>query len=539
METGMQFRFLALMAAIVLTACARPQHAGGPRLVVLIVADQMRADRFMQGADTYAAGLARLHTQGRVYENASHAHAMTWTAAGHATLASGVHPSRSGIIGNTWWERPERARVSAAKDPQTRRLDQPDLTGSSGFRMRVATLGDWLKQESPDSQVWSLSIKDRAAAIMAGRQADGAYWYDFDRGRFVSSDYYMEQEPDWALAFNEERSIEAFRDGWDLLLDPSHYQRADEGAGEDSPATFPHLFSDGDAFYKEIYSSPFGDQFTFEFVQALIDGQKLGADDASDLLFISASSGDEIGHSYGPWSREVEDYDARFDRMLGGFFEHLDATVGPGQWLVVLTSDHGVLPLPEQTVGGQRHSWDSLRDPMQADLAEALAAEGLDPSSVSLDYTNGWILDADPEIDPQRLSAVRTRLAAKLKQHPRIEDVFTWDELASDTPLDRAYEAEFRRSFDPERSADLMLRFHEFDLGFAGRSGTNHGSAYPYDSNVPLVFMGAGVQPQRVDTPIRTVDVAPTLARCLGIDPPAGLDGEVSFECSAPTPPAP
>ena len=157
---------------------------------------------------------------------------------------------------------------------------------------------------------------------------------------------------------------------------------------------------------------------------------------------------------------------------------------------------------------------------------------------VRLAYDNGWVLDADPEVAPERLTALRSRMAASLRDDPRIEDVFTWDELVSDTPLGRPYEAEFRRSFDAERSADLMLRFREFDLAFAGASGTNHGSAYPYDTHVPMVFLGAGVPAQRIASPSRTVDLAPTLASCLGVEPPAGLDGEIRFGCPTQTPAA-
>ena len=211
------------------------------------------------------------------------------------------------------------------------------------------------------------------------------------------------------------------------------------------------------------------------------------------------------------------------------------AAVGPGRWLVALSSDHGVLPLPEQTrltgTAAERHSWESLHGPAQSALAAALNDERLDPGLVRLAYDNGWVLDAGPDVAPERLTALRSRMAASLRDDPRIEDVFTWDELVSDTPLGRPYEAEFRRSFDAKRSADLMLRFREFDLAFAGASGTNHGSVYSYDTHVPMVFLGAGFPAQRIESPIRTVDLAPTLASCLGIKPPAKLDGEIRFDC--------
>jgi len=535
-----------IAAALVLgsTACTPTPHRAdepvAPRLVVLIVVDQMRADHLTGSADPYESGLARLREEGALWENAHHAHAMTWTAAGHATLASGVHPSRSGIIGNRWWERGERARVGAADDPGTRRLDRPDLTGASPFRMRVTALGDWLKQMNPDSQVWSVAIKDRSAVLAAGRQPDGAFWYDFDHGRFVTSDYYMDEEPAWALTFDGARSVEAFRDGWHLLRDEASYTSSDVADGETEPSTFPHLFSSGDAYYREIFNSPFGDRFTFDFATALIDGQRLGADDASDLLIVGASSADEVGHDYGPWSREIEDYYLRLDLMLGEFFDHLDAAVGSGRWLVAFSSDHGVLPLPEQTrargATAERHSWLSLYGPAQAALAAALNDEGLEPGLVQLAYANGWVLNADPDVAPERLTALRTRMAASLRDDPRIEDVFTWDELVSATPLGRPYEAEFRRSFDAERSADLMLRFREFDLPFASASGTNHGSAYSYDTHVPMVLLGAGVPAQRIESPIRTVDLAPTLASCLGVEPPTNLDGKTMFSCPIQTP---
>ncbi|NIM01261.1 MAG: hypothetical protein GTO30_10420 [Acidobacteria bacterium] len=527
---------LSAAALLFVSACDRPprdaDRPAGPRLVVLLVIDQMRADRLLESSPPPGSGRARLLVDGRIYENAHHAHAYTWTAAGHASMVSGVHPSRHGIIGNSWWERPERRRVRAAVDPGTRLVDLPEKTGRSGFRLRVSTLGDWLKEQSPASQVWAVSIKDRAAAIVAGKTADGAFWYDFDRGRFVTSDYYMEQEPAWAVAFDESRTVEAYRDGWDLLDDPGSYERPDDAPGEPQASTFPHPFSDGDAYYPQIYNTPFGDQFTFEFVAALIEGQQLGKDAASDLLIVSASTSDQIGHIYGPWSREIEDYDRRLDNFLNALFDQLDAAVGVGRWLVALTSDHGVVPVPEQTPGAARIPFGALAASTQARLDEGLEALGLDPGSVRLDYVNGVVLDANPEVPAEALADLRTRLAARLTEHPRIEDVFTWDELASETPLGRPYEPEFRRSFDPSRSADLMVRFREFDLISSGTSGANHGSVYTYDTHVPLVFLGAGVTAGRVDTPVWTVDLAPTLAGCLGIEPPAGLDGEIRLECS-------
>ncbi len=522
-----------IAAAFVLasSACSPRPRPVAPRLVVLIVIDQMRGDQLLHSADSYESGLARLYDEGALYENAHHAHALTLTGAGHATLASGVHPSRSGVIGNSWWERGERAHVGSVADPGTQRLDRSELTGASAFRMRVTTLGDWLKQANPDSQVWAVSIKDRSAVLSAGRNADGAFWYDFDNGRFVTSDNYMTEEPDWALAFDEARSIEAYRDGWHLLRDPGDYSRLDDAAGEEEPTTFPHLFSDGDAYYEDVAGSPFGDRFTFDFATALIDGRQLGADDAPDLLIVSAASADAIGHDYGPWSRETEDYYLRLDFMLGEFFDHLDATVGPGRWLVALSSDHGVVPLPEQTAGAQRHSGQSLRDLLQSVFAAALEAEGVDPALVRLAFANGLVLDADAEVDPERLAALRGRMAENLREDPRFEDVFTWDELVSDAPLGRPYEAHFRRSFDATRSADLMFRFREFDLAAAGSSGTTHGSAYTYDTHVPMILLGTGVTAQRIETPVLTVDLAPTLANCLGIEVPDGLDGEIRFDC--------
>jgi predicted AlkP superfamily pyrophosphatase or phosphodiesterase len=514
-----------------LTTCTPPARPVAPRLVVLIVIDQMRADQLLDSSERLESGLARLYEEGTVYENAHHAHALTLTGAGHATLASGVHPSRSGVIGNSWWERDERAVVGSVADPDTQRLDRPELTGASAFRMRVSTLGDWLKQANPESQVWAVSIKDRSAALSGGLNSDGAFWYDFDNGRFITSNNYMAEEPGWALTFDEARSIDSYRDGWHLLRDAGSYSRADDAAGEHEPRTFPHLFSDGDAYYGDVAGSPFGDRFTFDFATALIDGQQLGADDASDLLIVSASSADSVGHGYGPWSRESEDYYLRLDLILGEFFDHLDATVGPGAWLVALTSDHGVLPLPEQT-SGERYSQQSVRDLVQSAFVAGLEAEGVDPAKIRLDLANGLILDVEPGFDPERLAALRDRMATSLREDPRIEDIFTWDELASETPLGRPYEAEFRRSFDPRRSADLMLRFPEFDLGFWGGSGTTHGSAYSYDTHVPLIFFGAGIAARRIDTPVRTVDLAPTLASCLGIEPPDGLDGEIRFPCS-------
>jgi predicted AlkP superfamily pyrophosphatase or phosphodiesterase len=503
--------------------------------VVVIVVDQMRIDYLSRYADQYSGGLARLNREGIAFTDAHHDHALTYTAPGHASLSTGVYPRKHGIVSNFWWTHDRRRTIYAVEDT-VRVLGAPDVPGSSPSLLLREPLGSWLKRVHPESNVFSVSLKDRAAILMAGPDADAAYW--LAEGRFVTSEWYLEAYPEWVTAFNEAAlSQSSWPAAWDRLHPEASYGASRE---DDFPAeadgvrtTFPHLFEEeasAPAYHSGPWESPFGDERALAFARTLIAEEGLGDDATPDLLMISASAADVIGHAYGPYSQEVQDYYLRLDRMLQSFFETLDTTIGPDAYLVALTSDHGVLPMPEEL---QRRGVASKRiDPIHIAKTAVEAARrrlGLSdlPASVGEDivlrFPGGFMSDSS-------LAVIRQAIADELLRREEVADVFTHEELVDRRTRRRPFLEQYRRSYHPERSPDLLVRYKEHYLPVASPTGTSHGGPYAYDTHIPMVFLSHAFRAARHARQVAAVDLAPTLATLMRIEAPDDLDGAVLRE---------
>jgi len=524
-------------------ASAYPVQAPDPpALVVVVSVDQMRADYLSRFAHRFEGGLARLTAEGVNYREARHDHAFTATAAGHATLVTGVHPSRHGVVANEWWDRDAEQRVYAVADSLSPILGAPELAGRSPRPMVTTAVGDWLKDESPDSRVVSIAMKDRVAITMGGHKADGVYWYDYDSGRFITSTYYAKEYPDWVTAFNDSGLVDTLMTRvWERARPEATYT----ASGPDSfPAeadgehvSFPHITGEqGSRPYAELPYTPFGDELTFAFVREAFEQYELGQDETSDLLFIGASSADFVGHRYGPFSQEVEDYYIRLDQVLGDFFGFLDERVGRGRYTVVLSSDHGVAAIPEyRQAQGQpavrieiSHFRDELLNGLRTGVEELEVYANPRPQ---LFYPLGLAIQYEGDVvsGAQRLGMERY-LAEALIKSPVIEDVFMYDELRRGS-LDenRLFAQAHLNSFFPTRAADVVMRYVEHSV-FSSAEPANHNSPYSYDQHVPLIFWPSSADSQTVDRAVRTVDVAPTIAAIIGIVPAEKLDGVILTE---------
>jgi len=533
-----------------------------PKLVVVISVDQMRADHLTRFASFFEGGLARLAGEGEggrgeggaVYTEAHHDHFFTSTAAGHATISTGVYPSRSGIVANSWWDRNEQRNVYSVADPNAPIVGRADLSGRSPANMMRDAVGDWLKRHSPGSKVYAVALKDRAAITMGGRRPDGVYWYDAETGRFVTSTYYRDSVPGWVRAFNDAALVDSYyTKEWTRLLPEEAYSASREDSfPEESDGvhiTFPHRFdilmdssaeADGEtegsaprlrypvAYYNEVKWTPFGDELTFAFIERMIVTEEIGKDDVPDLLFVGVSSADYVGHRYGPFSQEVQDYYLRLDRTLDGFLDFLNEKVGEGRYAVVLTSDHGVLPLPEylarQGVDARRIDElerqdiivERLTDVLQElRILEQLRAVSVTPYGLVMRFRGG--VPRNTEVRARRAAAARFR------ESEYVADAFAYDDVlqTGDDPFRRQY----LRSFHPNRAPDIIIRYKEHYLYRMVRGGTTHETPYRYDTHVPLVFWGPGIPAGRYDRGVRTVDIAPTVAALLGVEAPDDLDG--------------
>lgn len=523
-----------------------PGAGGRPRLVVVLVVDQMRADYLTRFADLYRGGLARLNREGALFTEAHVQHALTYTAPGHASVATATHPSRHGIVGNEWFERGARRKAYAAGDPGAPLVATgerpPSAEGRSPAQLQRPGLGDWLKGQVPRAKVFSVALKDRSSVMLGGQRPDRAYWFDAAAAGYVSSTWYGERLPAWVGEFNASgAAYRRFAEGWSRLREPAAYARSgdDRVAAEyDGERTeLPHVFDDGtlaarEGFLKELPWTPFGDELNLGFAERLVREEQLGKDGEPDLLLVSCSSADYVGHRYGPTSHEIEDYYLRLDGYLGQFLAVLDAEVGAGNYVLALTADHGAIPLPEELVKtGQK----SARRVLSADyeagvrvkVGAAAAALGL-PAEVLLEVGEDgvWLDAAAAEAKGVPAAKLRGAVAEQLRGLDFVAETFTAEVLTAEGSTDTAFLVRYRRSFVRERSPDVLMRFKEWTLADSDPRGTDHGSPYAYDTHVPVLFFGGRVLPGRSGRSVGTVDVAPTLAELLAISPPAGLDGQ-------------
>lgn len=489
------------------------------RLILVVAVDQFRYDFLTRFEDEYTGGLRRLMTEGAVFSNANLEHYPTVTAVGHATMLSGAFPADSGIIGNDWYDRESGARVTSVSDGGVQLLGGPTGTGSSPHRLLVTTVGDELKVASltrsqTPSRVIGVSLKDRAAVLMAGRGADAAYWFDQRTGAFVTSTYYGRTAAPWLAAFNGPKPANRYAGQvWNVLGSP-----------------FAALPSEpGSDLYKAIYSTPAGNELLLEFTEEVLRQEQLGQRNATDLLAVGISANDTVGHTYGPNSPQVHDVTLRTDQLLDHLLDRVEETVGLDRTLVVLTSDHGVAPLPEmlaeRRLPGGRLATRDLIDPILEALTKAygagdwiLATAGTSP------YLN-YELIADKKLDSVEVRRVAAEAAWT---SPHVVRVYTRDQLQrGDVPSDRLG-LRIARSFNWQRSGDLEVLLEPNWIRQA--EGTTHGTPYNYDAHIPLVLMGPGVRPGWYATEVALNDLAPTLSTIAGVETPSGSAGRVLVE---------
>ncbi len=510
-----------------------------PRLVVVLSVDQMRADFLDRFGDLFTGGLKYLIEEGVVFANAHHEHAITSTGPAHFVIGSGRHPGPAGIIGNSWYDRTSKKSVYCVEDRQATTLDS-DLRSVSYRNVGATALGDWLKGASPSSKVYSISVKDRSAVLMGGKNPNGVFWFDSNTGRFITSDYYMGRYPEWLNRFHASRPLDKyFGRSWERSLDVAEYDRRcrpDDYAGEDRSRTtpdrtFPHLLAKAKAGespqYGELWNFPFLDEALLYLATAIIDHERLGGDDSPDIINIGLSMADGVGHRYGPFSHEVMEMFLSLDSYLGAFFRYLDIKVGLEHVLIALTADHGAGYLPEYAqelgLGGGRYGGEAkkLLERLNRVLFDRFGAEKI------VETASAGALFYDLHLLHEKglqASDIDRVISPILKESEWIEDVIPSAVLESNqalTPLEERY----RNIHHPTSSGDLyyMPKRHWISKSPYGAS---HGTPYDWDSHVPMVFAGNRIQGNTVSKRIMTIDLAPTLAARLGLEIPSNVDGK-------------
>ena len=512
-------RLLAVfcISVTILPAAAPPK----PKLVLAIVIDQFRYDYLLRFRKDYNSGLARMLDRGAVYTDAHYIHSHTVTAVGHSTFLSGATPSISGIIANEWYDRASKSTVTSVSDPQTKLLNPiTGRAGSSPRRMLVSTVGDELKSQGGDSKVIGVSIKDRSAILPAGHMADGAYWYDNDTNTWVTSSFYREALPEWATKFNAEDRYKEFIG--------AKWFPVDDRSGSGKP--FCSMAAGGeDRFCGSIEATPWGNEMIEAFAEAAIGGENLGRHHSTDILSVSFSSNDYVGHAVGPDDPAMRDISIRTDRLLGKLLDFADRAAGPGNTLVILTGDHGVSPVPEvnqnRKLPGGRLNEFVLRQKIVAALTKRFGpGKWITGGTVQNLYFNLEQI-AKLKLDPAEVERVA---ADSIANEPHIGRVYTRHDLASGRVQQDAIGASMSLQFFGPRSGDLFTLQEPYYLFDA--TGANHGTPYDYDTHVPVIFMGTGIKAAAYSRRITVNDIAPTLSAILSVAQPSGSVGRVLGE---------
>ncbi|XXF80743.1 alkaline phosphatase family protein [Myxococcaceae bacterium GXIMD 01537] len=526
---------------LVLLLLALPAQARPPRLTLFISVDAMGSDLLLRSRPGLQGGLGQLLDRGAFYPYARYDYAKARTAPGHATLSTGANPWRHGIVDNREVDRATGKYLRAYHDPAHTPLESPTVgDDTSPANLLAETLADRLRVATRSrGKAVALSGKARAAIPLAGRLGQ-AYWYDDAVGGFVTSTWYLKAPPAWLKAFNARKLPDAaFGKAWTLLLPRAEYlgedDRPHEGEDYGLGRTFPHpltggLTAPGPAFYKAFAVSPMANDVLVQAARAAIEGEKLGQDDVPDLLAVSFSATDAIFHQYGPHSWEMQDVMARLDRAMGELVAAAErAAGGRDNLLVVVAADHGGAAVPED--------WASAGLPAKRvdprELAKALTHELRAKLKVDVAVTveelDVYLRGPGAEAGGEAGVALRRAAAEFLARQPDIATAVARDDLPT-APDVAGLMAPLRKGYYPERSGDVLLVLKPFHVMSWDTEGTNHGTPYAYDSNIPVVFAGKGVRPGTYAREISVTDVAPTVAALLELSLPASAEGTPRHE---------
>ncbi len=512
------------------------------RLVIGIVIDQFRYDYLTRFHDQFGeGGFKLLLNGGAVFTNANYIHTPTYTACGHATFMSGATPAMNGIIGNEWFDRESGSRITSVSDGKVKLLGgSAGATGMSPTKMLGSTIGDEMKfASSGQAKVIGVSFKDRSAILPAGKRPNGAYWFNAGSGNLVSSSYYFEDLPEWVKKFNREmRPDRFFGKRWDKLLPESAYQRStpDDAPYEKFSAgnKFPYIITGGEEapgarFYSQFEYTPFANDYLVDFAKAAIESEHLGADDTTDLLTISFSANDLIGHAYGPYSQEVQDVTLRTDRTLAELFNYLDHKIGLDHVVIALTADHGVAPVPAHA---HQYGLGGIVEPKSVtDAVENALNKSFGEEKWILAFVNGNVYFDEGVIERRKVAVEDVERVASqaLVKLAGVAECFTRSQILSGRLPQTKIARSVANGFYAHRNGNLVVIPQPFYFIGEGIT-TTHGTPYIYDTHVPVIFYGAGVSAGMYQSDASPADIAPTLSALLKIEIPSNNVGRILSE---------
>ncbi len=505
-----------------------------PKLVVGIVVDQMKYDYLNRYWNKLGdRGFKRLVSQGFECSNTKYNYAPTVTGPGHASVYTGATPATHGIISNDWYDRIAHKNLYCVDDPKVKSVGADGNTGMmSPANLLVNTVGDELKLATNfQAKVIGIALKDRGAILPAGHAANAAYWFDNKTGNWISSTYYMQELPSWVNAFNALKYPEMYQKmAWTTLLDISKYTESTTDntpyespyKGESTP-TFPHDFAKLDTRdYENVRRSPFGNTLTKDFAKAAIISEKLGADEITDLLCISFSSTDYIGHQFGTNAIETEDCYLRLDKDLEDLLDFLDKTIGKKNVLLFLTADHGAVQNPQFLSDNKFNA--GFFDPHQVERIARLFLQKEYNDSMLFEALGDQCIYFNHELLKSRklnLETISNAVGQELMRLPELTDFYSSNVLNA-SQSGTGILPFLQLAYNPKRSGDLYYTLLPNYIESTNKKGTTHGAPFNYDIHVPLFFYGYTIKPGKSISPQAITDIAPTLCSLLRIEFPNG-----------------
>ncbi|MFZ5552510.1 MAG: alkaline phosphatase PafA [Bacteroidota bacterium] len=516
-----------------------------PKIVVGIVIDQMRYDYLYCYWNKYSEnGFKKLVNYGYNCKNTNYNYVPTYTGPGHASIYTGTTPSVHGIIANDWFDKNEHMMVYCVEDSLSRTLGSSSLAGKmSPRRLLTTTVGDEMKIASMQkSKVIGLALKDRGAILTAGHTANAAYWFDDLTGAFITSDYYMKDLPQWVKDFNAKKKAQEYLSQvWNTLLPMEKYT---ESISDDNPyekpfrgetkPVFPHnlpeILKAYDNNYGIIKATPSGNTITKEFAIATIEGEQLGMDEYTDLISISFSSPDYIGHQFGPKSVEQEDCYIRLDKDIAEIISYLEKKFGKNNFVLFLTADHAAvdnpaylndLKIPSGYINPDSHLV-QLNNFLLENFVVSDATERFVRSIVNEQVYFNYEMISKNKIDEEKLEQLTADFFLTVDG---VANVLTGHQLRSQE-YHSGVKKLIQNGYNDKRSGDVVINLQPAWVDFE-KQGTTHGSPYSYDTHVPLIFYGAGIPKGSTTEYIPITDIAPTLCLMMNIPYPNGSTGKI------------
>lgn len=539
----MRFYILFLLAGLIsFHGYTQSPKEDKAKLVVGIVVDQMRNDYIDRFWYRYGEdGFKRLVNQGYRFKNGHFKYVPTFTGPGHASVFTGTSPMNHGIIGNNWFDKTNGEFVYCAGDAEVTPVGTLDRAGKmSPHRMLVTTITDENRLATQmRGKTIGIALKDRGAILPAGHTANAAYWFHGKKeGKWITSSYYMDKLPNWVDAFNNSGKAQSYLKPWDTLYPIETYVESgsdlnefEQGFKGKETATFPYdidkLKAENDN-YEILKAIAYGNDLTTDFAMATIDGENLGKNSDTDILTLSYSSTDYVGHNFGVNSKEIQDTYLRLDKNIADLLNFLDERVGKDNYIVFLTADHAAVEVPAylESVNIPAGYFDTkgfiekAKDFVEEKYGDKNLIENISNDQVFFNY---GLLD-QMGVESKEL---QEKLAAFILSQDKIHRVYTRNQIVSGA-YEKSMEALIKNGFNHKRSGDVAYIMEPSVISYP-RQGSTHGSSYVYDTHVPMLFYGKGIKEGSTSRRSEIVDIAPTIATLLGISFPNATTGEPLF----------